>query len=166
MVISLLAYLLTFSGQFYFRRNYFRVTTSTKQLLFRNRYFYFRAAAFLRISVFGTVISSQQLFFSEYLLFGAKLLPSSYFLRIGIFLGQLLFETAAFLAQVLLRKRYLQKSSFFKAGTSSAHHQHFQKSYILNFPHYLLFLGAAFSEELLFHSYASSPHLDLLFISQ
>ena len=117
--------------------------------------------------------------------------------------GQLLFETATFLAEELFRKkRYIQKSYFFKAGTS-AHHQIFQENYILEkgnnsekqysllptFAGELLFRAAAtfskdamfyiillfrrlaflqdtFSEELIFHSYASFPQLYYLLICQ
>ena len=68
--------------------HFFRVTTSTQQLLFRGSYF-FRTAAFFPF--FRTVTFSQELFFQKSFFFGAKILQSSHFLRIKSFLRQLLF---------------------------------------------------------------------------
>ena len=174
---------------------FFRVTTSTQQLLFRDSYFFRTAAVF---SFFRTVTFSQKLFFQNSFFFGAKILQSSHSLRTGSSLRQLLFGAAIFFGGTL--KGYLKKSYFFKAGTS-AQHQPFQKSYILEktdfvenqFPHYYLlflenclsrattfwkdhtfyrsylfkratFLQHAFSEEFLFHSYASFPQLHFSFL--
>ena len=53
--------------------HFFRVTTSTQQLLFRDSYF-FRTAAFF--SFFRTVTFSQESFFQNSFFFGAKFLPS------------------------------------------------------------------------------------------
>ena len=107
--------------------HFFRVTTSMQQLLSRSSYF-FRTAAFLRSSFFRTVTFSQLLFQNSFF-FRAKLLQNSHFLRIGRYLGHLLFETAIFGGRIVYKKRYLQKSYFFKAGISA--HQLFQESYIL-----------------------------------
>ena len=73
--------------------HFFRVTTSTQQLLFRGSYFFRTAAVF---SFFRTVTFSQELFFQNSFFFGAKILQSSHFLRIGSSLRQLLFGTAIF----------------------------------------------------------------------
>ena len=140
----LLAYVATFSDSFIFGEatssHDFRVTTSTLKLLWRSTYF-FRAAAFLRSSIFRTVTLSQHLFFQNNFFFREKLLWSSHIFRIGSSLGQLLFGTGIFLVKELFRIRYLQKSYFFEAGTS-AQHQLFQKSYILE---KVTFLGKQYS---------------------
>ena len=151
--------------------------TSSEQLLF------------LRSSVFGTVTSSQQLFVQNPCFFGAKLLPRDQFLTIGGSLGQLLFGKTTFLAEELFRINIsTEQLFFFKPGTS-VQHQLFQKSCIFlknSFPEkkysilpicskrcyssYLFrratFSQHTFTEELLLHSYAFSPHLQLLFISK
>ena len=68
---------------------------------------------------------------SEQLLLQSEISTEQPLLENRNLFGQLLFETATFLAEELFRKkRYIQKSYFFKAGTS-AHHQLFQESYIL-----------------------------------
>ena len=103
ITISLLGYVVTFSGQLYFGKR------STQQLLFWGSYFFRAAAVF---SYFRTVTFSQELFFQNSFFFGAKILYSSHFLRTAIF------------SEELFRK----KSDFFKAGTS-AQHQPFQKRY-------------------------------------
>ena len=62
IAISLLAYVVTFSGQLYFGRSYFFTlfqSTSTQQLFFRGSYFFTRAAVF---SFFRTVTFSEELF--------------------------------------------------------------------------------------------------------
>ena len=107
--------------------HFFRVTTSIQHLLFRSSYF-FRAAAFFSFS--RAVTFSQELFFQNSFFFGAKLLQSNHFLRIGSSLRQLLFGIAIFFRRNCLGEIYLKKSYLFKAGTS-AQHQPFQKSYIL-----------------------------------
>ena len=123
-----------FSGQLFLHK-------SCCFLLFQNRHF------------FGGVI------FTEQLIFGAKILQSSHFLRIGGSLQQLFFRKNC------VGQRYLKKGYFFKAGTSGKH-QPFQKSYILEktdfsenqFPHYLLFLesclfrATTFSKDATFYS--------------
>ena len=114
MKISLLAYVATFSGVLYFRRSYcftiLQRTTSAQQLPFRSSHF-FRAAAFLRSSFYGTATSWMQLLNS----FRAKLLPSSHFLRIGSSLEQLLFGTANFLAEELFRIKICIEELLFRS---------------------------------------------------
>ena len=73
--------------------HFFRVTTSTQQLLFRDSYF-FRTAAFFPF--FRTVTFSQELFFQNSFFFGAKILQNIHFLRKESSLQQLLFGTAIF----------------------------------------------------------------------
>ena len=73
--------------------HFFRVTTSTQQLLFRGSRFFRTAAVF---SFFRTVTFLQVLLFQNNFFLGAKSLHSSNFLRIGSSLGQLLFGTAVF----------------------------------------------------------------------
>ena len=109
--------------------HFFRVTTSTQQLLFPGSYFFRTAPVF---SFFRTVTFWQELFFQNSFFFGAKILlfQSSHFLRKGSSLRQLHFGVAIFFRRNCLGWRYLRKSYFFKAGTS-AQHQPFQKSYNL-----------------------------------
>ena len=73
--------------------HFFRVTTSTQQLLFRGSYFFRTAAVF---SFFRTVTFSQELFFQNSFFFGGEILQSSHFLRIESSLRQLLFGAAIF----------------------------------------------------------------------
>ena len=191
MAISLLANLATCPGQLYFRRSYF----FTLLWLLRHNSYSFGASIsseqllFLRCSVFDRVISLHQLFFQNTLFSGMKLLPSSHFVRIGSSLGQLLFGTATFLLEWLLRinisteellwsKQVLLHSiSFFRRATFSKNLL-FLESYLfraVTFSKYVTFYSSnifrratlsqhMFSEELLFHIYASSPQLHLLFI--
>ena len=164
-MISLLAYVATFSVQLYFDRSYFslshffRVTTLTQQLLFWGSYFFRIAAVF---SFFRTVTFLQELFFQNSFFFGAKILQSSHFLKTGSSLGQLIFGTAIFSEELFRIKRYL-KSYFFKAGTSAQyqHAQHFRITYFfwraafleqLRFQKTLPSIAAIFSEELLLYN--------------
>ena len=136
LAISLLAYFATFSGQLYFRRNYFFT-------LFQSNYF--RAGAVF--SFFRTVTEqSQELFFQNSFFFGAKIIQSSDFLRIASSLPQLLSGTAIFLEE-LFRIKISKKELPFQSRyfcTASI----FSKKHILEktdfseneFPHYLLFL--------------------------
>ena len=107
--------------------HFFRVTTSTQQLLSRNSYF-FRTAAL------GAPLPEQslfsQLFFQNSFFFRAKLLQSKHFLRIESYLGQLIFEIAIFFAEELLRKKRSTEELLFQSRYS-AQHQRFQESYIL-----------------------------------
>ena len=91
--------------------HFFRVTTSTQQLLFRGSYFFRTAAVF---SFFRTVTFSQELFFQNSFFFGAKILQSSHFLRIGGSLQQLLFGTAIF-SEELFRIKISKKKLLFQS---------------------------------------------------
>ena len=108
---------------------FFRVTTSTQQLLFRSSYF-FRTTAFS--SFLGTVTFLQHFFFffQNSFFFTEKLLQSSHFLRIGSSLWPLLFRTAIFVSEELFRikiskKELLLPSRYFCTAST------FPKSYIL-----------------------------------
>ena len=176
IAISLLVYVATFSGQLYFGEttysHFFRVTTSTQQLLFQGSYF-FRTAA---VSPFS----------------GQSPFRRSCFFRITSFSEELVFSEKLF--RIKISKKELFQSRYFCTA------QNFQKSYILEktyflenrFPHYLPFLESCifrattfskditfyssylfrratflkhtFSEELNFHSYGSFPQLRFLFI--
>ena len=94
--------------------HFFRVTTSTQQLLSWSSYF-FRPAAFLRSSSSRTVTFSQLLFQNSFF-FRAKLLQSSHFLRTGNYLGKLLFEIAIFLFEELLRKKISTEELLFQSS--------------------------------------------------
>ena len=93
IAISPLEYVVTFSGQHYLGKvtssQFFRVTTLTQQLLFRDSYF-FRTAAFFHF--FRTVTFLQEFFPQNSFFFGAKRLQSRHFLRIRSSLRQLLFR--------------------------------------------------------------------------
>ena len=119
----------TFSEKVYFRRSFiFGETLFPEKLYFTEALFYklllhisleqvfrhssyifgdsyfFRAAAFLGgVSFSKDSFSCSSCFFIKAIFFGAKLLPSSHFLRIGSCLGQLLFGKATF-----LRMNYLE----------------------------------------------------------
>ena len=95
IAISLLAYVATFSGQLYFGRSYF---FTLLQLLFRGSYFFRTAAVF---SFLRTVTLSQELLLQNNFFFGAKILQSSHFLRIGGSLQQLFFGTAIFFGRTV-----------------------------------------------------------------
>ena len=124
--------------------HFFRVTTSTQQLLFRGSYFFVTAAFFL-------------LFQNSYFFAGAKLPQSSHFLIIGSSLLQLLLGTVFFskelftikisTEELLFRSRYFCTASFISEELHFGEKRIFQKS---NTPHYLLFLESCLLEELLF----------------
>ena len=189
LAISLLAYFATFSGQLYFRRNYFFT-------LFQSNYF--RAGAVF--SFFRTVTEqSQELFFQNSFFFGAKIIQSSDFLRIASSLPQLLSGTAIFLEELfrikISKKELPFQSSYFCTASIFSEKPHFGKKLIfqkMNFrityffwravlleqllfqkappsnSSYLFrratFLQHSFSEELLFHSCGSFPLLHFSFI--
>ena len=93
----------------------------------------FRAATFLRSSVFEKAISLQQLFFQNTYFFGATLLLSRHFLRIGSSIGQLFFGTASFLAKELLRikistEELLYRSRYFCTASAFSEELHLPKS--------------------------------------
>ena len=124
--------------------HFFRVNTSTQQLLFWGSYF-FITAAFL--SFFRTVTFSHELFFQNSFFFGAKLLESSHFLRIGCSLRQLPFGTVIFFGGTVLDKGIWKRATFSKQVLLQSIDLFrkatfwkkliFQKS---NIPHYLHFL--------------------------
>ena len=129
--IFLLAYVPTFSGQFYFwgncffsllQSNYFDLIAIFPEQLFLQCCYFIWGVSFFR-----TVTSSQQPFFqNSYFFSRAKLLPSSHFLRIGSSLGQVLFRTPTFLVQKLFKIKTFSEEVLFQPGTSA---QLFQKSY-------------------------------------
>ena len=98
-----------------------RVISSTQQILFRSTYF-FRAATFLEQLLFQKTYFFSAVFFQNSYLFGAKLLPTSYFLKIDSSLGQLVFQNSYYLGrQICSEYRYLWRSFFFEADTSTKH---------------------------------------------
>ena len=105
MPISLLAYLRLFQDSFVFGEttssHFFRVTTSTQQLLFRSSYFFRAYLLLLRSSFSEQSLLRSSYFFQSSCFFRAKLLPNSHHLRIGSYLGQLPFGTATFLEEIL-----------------------------------------------------------------
>ena len=118
MVIFLLAYLATFSGQLYFRRSYFfvtfRVTALTQELLFQSSYF-FRTAAFLRSSVFEKVISLQLVIYSEYLIFRSETSTEHPLLENGKFFRSVTFWNSHFLAEELRRIKISTEELLFRS---------------------------------------------------
>ena len=90
--------------------HFFRVTTSTQQLLFRDSYF-FRTAAFFPF--FRTVTFSEELFFQNSFFFEAKLLQSRYFLRIRSFYGSY-FSQQLFNLEELFRIKISKKELIFQ----------------------------------------------------
>ena len=108
---------------------FFRVTTSTQQLLFWGSYFFRIAAVF---SFFRTVTFSQELFFQNSFFFGAKILQSSHFLRIGGSLQQLLFGTAIFSEELfrikISKKELLFQSRYFCTASTFSEKLYFGKN--------------------------------------
>ena len=102
--------------------------TLTQQLLSQSSYF-FRTAAYLR-SAFFKIITFPQLLFQNNFFFRVNLLQSSHFLRTEVLQGSYFSKELYFWRRNCLKKTYLQKSYFFKAGIS-AQHQLFQESYVL-----------------------------------
>ena len=134
MAISLLAYLATFSGQLHFRKSYFFTLPQSNYfdttVNFRGAISSERLLS-MRSSDFGTVTSTHQFFLQSFYFFGAKLLPSNGFFRIGSSLRKLLFGTANFGVKELPKiKITREKLSFFWKKLI------FQKR---NIPHFLLF---------------------------
>ena len=143
--------------------HFFRVTTSTQHLLFRDSYF-FRTAAFFPF--FRTVTFSQELFFQNSFFFGVKLLQSRHFLRIRSSLRQLLFGTATlsggtvqdkdilkranFSRQVLLHSiNFFRKATFWK---NLIFQKAIVRSIYLLFPENCLFRAAISSKDATFYS--------------
>ena len=104
MAISLLHYVATCSEQFCFWKrcfsNFFRVTTSTQQLLFRSSCF-FRAASF---------------FFEEFLFQSSDFFRSSYFCRIATFSERNFYRAATFWEKKVLWGSYFSKELPFRGG--------------------------------------------------
>ena len=94
--------------------HFFRVTTSTQQLLFRDSYF-FRTAAFFPF--FRTVNFSQELFFQNSFFFGANLLQSRHVLRISVkkFFTDITFRNSYFIWRNCSGERYLKKQLIFQS---------------------------------------------------
>ena len=110
--------------------HFFRVTASTQQLLFRSSYF-FRAAASLRSSDSERVISLQQFFFSEYLIFRSETSTEQQILENRKF-TQLLFGTATFIEKELLKinistEELLCQSRYFCIASAFSEELHFRK---------------------------------------
>ena len=116
-----------FVGQLqHFTRNCFlKVNISAERLLLQCNYFG-RTITFLdQLLLQSSYFPEQSLLFSNYL---AKLLPTSYFQRIGSFQGSQFFRTGTFYVFLICSNyQYLQKSFFPKAG-NSAKYQIFQKN--------------------------------------
>ena len=141
MEISLLAYVAIFSDSFWksyvftlFQSNCFQSITRVNLSVQRSSCLFW-GAPFSEQTLFPSIFFFQNSYF-----FIAKLLSRSQTLRIGNSLVRLPFGIA-------IHKRYLQKSYFLEAD-SSAQHQLFQKSKVLEkatfqkseIPHYLHFL--------------------------
>ena len=161
MAMFFLPYVVTLLAQLHSKRNYFfTVNTFAEQLLLQNNQFdakllsrsnyLFRAATFLEHVFF--LLSSYSIEIVS--LFRAKFLPTSYFLRMGSSLGQLVFQNNYSLGkQICSEYRYLQKSFFFEAGTSTKH-QIFQNSCFFNkvtWAKWALFQNSYFSRNVTFN---------------
>ena len=96
--------------------HFFRVTTSTQQLLFRGSYF------------FRTVTFSQELFFQNSFFFGAKILQSSHFLKTGSSLWQLFFGTEELFRIKISKKELLFQSRYFCTASTFSKELHFEKN--------------------------------------
>ena len=142
--------------------HFFRVTISTQQFLSQNINF-FTTAAFFEGASF-----SEQSFFRSYFFriafFRAKILQSSHSLRIGSYLGPLLFGTSIFLAEeqfrikasteeLLFQSRYFSIASTFSRKLLFGKSQYFRKAYsVLLFLESYLFRVAMFSKDVAFYS--------------
>ena len=104
--------------------HFFRVTTTTQQLLFRSSYF-FRIAAFF--SFFRTVTFSQKLFFQNSFFFKVNLPQSSHFLRIGSSLCGSYFSEELFRIKIS-KKELLFLSRYFCTASTFSEKLHFRKS--------------------------------------
>ena len=110
--------------------HFFRLTDLKQQLLFRSSYF-FRAAASLRSSDSERVISLQQFFFSEYLIFRSETSTEQQILENRKF-TQLLFGTATFIEKELLKinistEELLCQSRYFCIASAFSEELHFRK---------------------------------------
>ena len=101
----------------------FRIVTSSKQQLHLSEQLLLQESYFLGAAAFS----------EHSLLLGVKLLPTSYFLWIGSYLGQLVFQNSYFLGrQICSEYQYLQNSVFFEAGTSTKHQIFFEEKMTLS----------------------------------
>ena len=121
-----------FSGQLYFRRrnffkllwsNCFGTTVTLSEQLFLQSSCFFKELRFRKIYFLASI------FFSEYLIFQSENSTKQAILENRKFFKAVTFRNSHILAEELIRKRYLQKSSFAEVGTT-AQNQLFQKSYI------------------------------------
>ena len=140
----------------------FKKTLFSEKLLWHNSSFL--EQLFLQSSCYfwGTLFSKQSLLRSSYLFqniyfFREKLLPSKHFLRIGSYLGKLIFVTANFLVEELFRIKISTEELVFWNRyfcTASTFSEELQYS----IPYYqlllesCLFRRAAFSKEATFYS--------------
>ena len=171
MLISLLAYIVTFSGQLYFRRSYFlhsehflRTAASSEhncyfleQLFLQNGYFFWAATflekSFLHRNYFLRIATSQATFSKQLLLHNNDF-----------------YQTAAFSANALPQKRYVIKTAtfwkklFFKKDNIS-HYLFSRYIFKTYFSIAATFFTIRFSEAVLLHGYGSSPHTSYLSIS-
>ena len=86
--------------------HFFRVTNSTQKLLFRCSY----ATFFEELPLSEQIPLQSSPFFQNSYFFREKHLPSSYFLRIGSSLGQVVFGAPTFLVEKLFRiKAFLEE---------------------------------------------------------
>ena len=153
MAISLLAYVVTFSGQLYFRRSYlevtaFRVTTLTQQLLFLGSHF-FRASACFEELLFqnshfiAAVIFSQQLLFQSETSTEQPLLENRKFFRVVTFRNNYLFGGGIVWNKVSTEE-LLFRSRYFCTASTFSEELYFGKKLISqkrNIPHYTFFSG-------------------------
>ena len=129
--ISLLAYVTTFSRQFYFGRSYFfshfqsnyfdTTVTFSGQLFFQNNWCFL---LFQNSDFFAGII------FSDWLLFQSENSTEQTLLENRKFFTEVNFRNSSFFSEDMFRIKISKKELLFKAGTS-AQHQPFQKSYIL-----------------------------------
>ena len=156
------------------------LTTSTQQLLFRSIYF-FRAVVFLKELRFQKNHFLAGVIFSEYLIFRNQTSNEQLFCENRKFFRAVTFRSNYFFREAIAQNKDIcTRAPLIEAGTSTQH-QLFRKSYIFEkptFPESYLFERPdskdvdfyssnlfrtatfsqhTFSEELLFHSYASSP---------
>ena len=131
MVISLLAFLVNFSRQSYFRRSNvfklfqsdcFNTSVTLLEQLFLQSSCYFQELLFRKSHFLASVI------FSEYLIFWSETSTEQNFLNIGSYLGQLLFGKGTFLAEELLRIKIFTEELLCRSRNNEAQHQLYQKS--------------------------------------
>ena len=107
--------------------HFFRVTTSTQQLLFRDSYFFRTAAVF---PFFRTVTFSQELFFQNIFFFGAKLLQNRHFLRklYGSYFSEQLFYPEELFRIKISKKELIFQNRYFCTVLTFSEKIDFRKS--------------------------------------